>query len=619
MACLSFVTLTQFSSLIQCDFSVENNQYPSEMNHETALRSLPHTHVTFHHVETACAEDVKKFCEESLPKSTGDPFLDWLFLPMFPSPVEFRDISFIMDRIFDPEFIEPSREFVTLFWVDEPQHAPQFLIDSVAAKAAQERQPEEIPQLANDLKKYGNQVLLTHDQDSFQYRMARRLTEMDTTTIQLDVHLPFGCAKNRCLRQALADGKLSPRCKESIQELENTFALEVEQEYRQELFLGMMWIYIATLCFLLFQLARKMQSQRSKRQLRMRILQAVYSNPNIKRQVEGDLGESVGAVPPVSLHALSLMGRDGQDLKRALRCIRRAHIIVFASLLTLIVVAPFWVMPICIVFSVVRALELCFLPNHVGDGECECCCCGANTNDAKNGTLTEQQECCSCCKGTGVCTPSCADCCGPKSTFSNSCGDVMESCCCKKNLQIEECTCCCCGATPSKARTGTLTSTQVCCTCCQGTGVCADACDKCCGTGGCCCCCCGVTEAQAREGNLTDAQACCCCCRGTGKGCTCCSSNSKTNSTIQECTCCCCGATPSQARDGTLSVDQVCCNCCKGSGVCCNACASCCGNGCCCGGDGDEQPQSCALKGRGQKHVVSARNEIYCGVPLQVV
>jgi len=563
------------------------------MEHEADLKNLPHTHVMFHHVETACAADVKKFCEATpapvaLPATTGDPFLDWLFIPMAPPPPDIRDLTRMMDRIFDPVFIQPSRDYVTLFWVEEPQHAPQFLIDSVAAKAAEQRQAEEIPQLVHDLQKYGNDLLSMHDQDSFEHSMARRLTEIDATTIQHHLHLPFGSAKNLCLRKAFADGSLSPECKSSIQEMESTFVLESQLGHRQGLFLGMMWVYIGTLCILLFQLARKMQSQRAKRQLRMRILQAVYSNPEIKRQVEDDLGQSVGFVPPISVHALTLLGPGKKDLKEALRCIRRVHMIVFALLLTLIIVAPFWVLPICIVISVLRVVELCFIPNNSGDGECECCCCGATTIDAENGTLTEEQQCCNCCKGTGVCTPTCADCCGPKSRCSDSCGLVTESCCMNKDKDVNECNCCCCGATSSQFRDGTLTADQVCCNCCKGTGVCTPTCADCCGTGGCCC-------KSTTAGNTKE--------------------NTKT--LVEECTCCCCGSTPSMARDGNLTTDQVCCNCCKGTGVCSASCASCCGNGCCCGG-GEEQ-QACHMKGRGQKHVVSVRNKVYCGVPLQVV
>jgi hypothetical protein len=530
----------------------------------------------------------------------------------------------MMDRMFDPLFMEPSREHVTLFWVQEPQQAPHFLVDSMTAKAAQNREPEEIPDLASELQLYGKQMTqkLGQDSNSFHYSMARRLTELDAKTIQHHVHLPFGCQKNRCLRQAFEEGKLSSGCKSSIQDLESTFVLEKELEQRQDAFLAMMWVYIVTLCVLLCQLVRKLRSQGSKRALRLRILQAVFSNPEIKRQVEDDLGQSVGNVPPVSLYALRLMGSGGRDLQRALRCMRRVHKLVFASLMVLVVVAPFWVLPICILISIFRVVELCRIPTQ-GDPECECCCCGANTSDAKKGNLTQEQECCGCCKGSGVCAPSCADCCGPK----NCCGCCCSSCgccegdcdCCSNGVKApDDCTCCCCGATAAQARDGTLTEEQACCGCCKGTGTCSDACASCCGKGGCCCCC-GATVAQAAAGLLTEAQACCCCCNGTGKCCcSSCSKPSKKAPVVDDCTCCCCGATAAQAKAGTLTEAQACCCCCKGTGTCSAACASCCGGG---GGGSSCCPKSssCALKGRGEKHVVSARNEVYFGIPLQIV
>ena len=545
------------------------------MDHENEFRHRPHTHVMWHHVESACAVDVQKLCGEpepllNPPKSTGDPLLDWIFVPSAPVPAEIRDLTRMMDRMFDPLFMEPSREHITLFWVEEPKQAPHFLIDSATAKVAQGRQPEEIPQLAVDLQKYGNEMLTMYQEGSFPHHMARRLTEMDAATIQHQVHLPFGCHKNRCLRQAHQEGKVSKPCAASIQELETTFVLESELEHRQDLFVGMMWVYIATLCLLLILLARRMRSQRPKRQLRLRILQAVYSNPAIKRQVEDDLGQSVGSVPPVSRYALRLMSSGGKDLKQALRFMKRVHMMIFALLLILVVFAPFWVLPICISISVFRVVELCLYPSQAGDGECECCCCGASTSDAKKGLLTPEQECCSCCKGSGVCAPSCATCCGDKSCCCASCGCCGGgcNCCCKDSIQVVNgCTCCCCGASPSQARDGTLTDVQACCNCCKGTGKCCDACANCCGGGG----------------------------MKVGAG----------------CKCCCCGMTVEDAEAGFMTEAQACCSCCKGTGKCCDGCADCCGGG--------GQGVCCEMKGRGQKHVVGARNEIYCGIPLQIV
>ena len=375
--------------------------------HEESFHNRPNSHVMFHHVETACAADVEHFCSEPTSQflSTGDPFLDWIFSPFAPPPPEFQDITKIMDRLFDPQFLEPSRDYVTFFFVQEPQNVPHFLVDSATSKAAEELEPQEIPQLANDLQKYGNEILSKLDNDSsLHYEMARRLTEMDTKMIQNYVSLPFGCAKNQCLRRALQDGRLSPGCQSSIERLESTFSLEIELEQRQELFLGMMMVYLFTLVVLAILIRRRMSALRSSRRLGERVLQAVYSNPATKRQVELDLGQSVGSVPPVLRLGLRVRGEKGfmQWVRVAVLSILLAMVILFA---------PFWVLPVCILLSCARVIRVCLLSTQMSSDNCACC--GLTTADAANGDLSADQECCSCCSGTGVCTPSCGNCFGP--------------------------------------------------------------------------------------------------------------------------------------------------------------------------------------------------------------
>ena len=66
--------------------------------------------------------------------------------------------------------------------------------------------------------------------------------------------------------------------------------------------------------------------------------------------------------------------------------------------------------------------------------ECSCCCCGATLANATKGVLTKEQMCCTCCKGTGVCAPGCAEC----------CGDDPCDCC------HGDCDCCDGGSSPDK-------------------------------------------------------------------------------------------------------------------------------------------------------------------------
>jgi hypothetical protein len=351
--------------------------------HEEAFHNRPHSHVMFHHVESACAADVEKFCDVqggASPQSTGDPFLDWIFLPFAPPPPEIRDLGMILDRLFDPRFLEPSLEHVTFFFVEQPHHeAPHFLIDSAAAKVAKEREPEEIPQLAHDLQRYGNNMLKQFDEDSsFHYKMARRLSEMDAKTIQHHVKLPFGCAKNQCLRRALVEGKLSKECQSNIERLEATFILEAQLEQRQALFYGMMLVYLCTLVILAIMVHRKMGSLRSNRRLGEQILHAVYNNPATRRQVELDLGHSVGTVPPVLRRAF-----DPNCRERGFGFVKRAKAAVFLVLIALLIFAPFWVLPVCIMLSVLRVIRLCRLPTQSSDCTYGCCCgkCLPTTDD----------------------------------------------------------------------------------------------------------------------------------------------------------------------------------------------------------------------------------------------
>jgi len=468
-------------------FGHEDHQHHHGGNHNGHNSLRPRTHLAFHHVESACAVDVEMLCsvkqQQGLPQTLNDPILDWILFPFAPPPPELEDMSILMDRMVNSFMNAPVTQ-VSVFWYEEPQQAPHFMVDSMAAKLAAEKQPEEIPQLAHQLQSYGKQMLKDTLEDDFGQRIARRLTEIDAKSIQHNLHLPFGCARNRCMREAFEKNRLSEKCATSIRQLETTYHLEAEMERREDLFAWMMCLYIWVFCLLLFLLARKYRSQHKMRLMRRRILQAVYSNPAVKRQVEEELGEPLGKVPPLPHHVLRMARAGGKDFKRRLRCMKRIHMLYFIALFTLVCVDPFWVLPVCILASLVRVVLLCLSPTRYVDEDCECCCCGASAEAAKAGLLTEAQMCCDCCKGTGVCAPSCASCCA-----CSCCGCCDGSCNCLEKKIEDECSCCCCGASAEAAKAGLLTEAQMCCDCCKGTGVCAPSCTSCCA-----CSCCGCTD-----------------------------------------------------------------------------------------------------------------------------
>lgn len=494
----------------------------------------PHTHVAFHHVETACAQDVLDFCTPQQPRqppmTLGDPFLDWMFVPLAPPPPmrnleqpsnEMDEISAIMDRMFDSFFQMPSdMPIITITYesyrvpiqkeqppkaIEEPPKKPEekqmqdinFMVDSTAGKLASETSIEEMPQLAEKLQTYGQELMQKEGEDSLKHHVGRRLTEMDCHKLkQHRMLLPFG-EKNACLKNAFSLGKVSPGCSRSIQELQMVAQLEKELEHRHDTVMNLMSVYLGLLVVVLVLICRRARQAKLRRKLGHRILQTIYSNPILKQQVESELGESLGHIPPMPFLALKLISAGGRDLKKSLRCMKRLHYLFLCILMILVVVAPMTVLPLCIAITLVRIFHLCLFKDDASTRECECCCCGATTTTARLGVLSPAQECCSCCNGTGVCAPACTDCCKEDGCACCNCGD---NCCCKEMICVmrDGCSCCCCGATPDQAKAGLLTEEQACCNCCKGTGTCSDACKSCCGGGGCCCCCNGCCDAPKK-------------------------------------------------------------------------------------------------------------------------
>jgi hypothetical protein len=449
-------------------------------------------------VQELCSDDSSSTGSSS-KNSFGDPLLDWIFLPQQPPPPSF-DTTDMLDQVFDIAFRVPTMYFMVIEVSHEDQEQqqqtmlqPDHVVDSAVTKWAQETPDEEIPMLAQQIVEHGKKFLSHPDDD--RRRLARRLTEVQPETLKHRSHkvrLPFGCRQNRCLMEAASQGLVSSPCTHAMSQLEHIAALETEMEERQELFLGLLWIYVGLLMLLLALVARRFRQNKERRHLKTRILQAIYSNPKLKADIEESLGESLGSVPPVSDYVLRLMSSGGVALKQKVKCLRRIQLVLFLFLTLLVVVAPFWVLPACILISAWRALLLICGPTPVR--ECTCCCCGATTSDAAQGNLTDVQACCKCCSGTGICAPGCADCCGGGSDPCTCCNDT--GCCCyskeenccggakaypgNRRTTVSCCDgCCCCGAKPGQLAAGTLSNVQACCDCCGGTGSCS--CCSCCG------------------------------------------------------------------------------------------------------------------------------------------
>jgi len=216
----------------------------------------PHTHISYHHVENACAADVEKMCQEEILFSS-DPFFNMLFSSSTMSGV--YDMNRFVDQMFDSVLVSSaSHSSNSFFYEVDPT---LIIVDLGVARLAAEKQPEEIPQLAHQLQTYGANLMLSNlENDSDQFRMARRLTEMDTKTINYHVQLPFG-SKNCCLRNAFEQHRVSGECAASISSLEKTFVFEDKLSRRQEAFASMMWIYVTTLTVLTIMLALRVRKQ----------------------------------------------------------------------------------------------------------------------------------------------------------------------------------------------------------------------------------------------------------------------------------------------------------------------------------------------------------------------
>eukprot|EP00980_Cylindrotheca_fusiformis_P011600 scaffold2744_cov136-Cylindrotheca_fusiformis.AAC.17 len=477
--------------------------------HHDHHAASPQTDHAYHHVEQACARDVEQLCTttttpQEMPNTSntlGDPFLDWVLRPSAgePSPMDgMEDVNEIMDRMLASILTSsPMYTTHTIYFlgyttpqeeeeVDSKQGDIDFVVDSTTAKLARGKAPEELPELADQLQSYGKNLMTTSEEGMPEHHLGRRLTEMDVNTLHHRVHLPFGCKKNSCLINAFKQGKTSLECSRSIEDLEFSSVMDEKQE-RQEsavmAIIGTMAIMCAS--FQAFMVAAAKRAKRKGLPLGYRIIQTVYSNPKIKNQVEAEMGESIGDIAP------RVGARGGRKNNKAL-----SNILIFGLLY--IFFPPFAIAAVLgyLLHCVVKVL---FFPVEKSEDECQCCCCGATPSIAAAGGLSEAQECCNCCKGTGACSIACKSCCGDGTNGCSCCCCGGDGCCCPNKASIvvkDDCTCCCCGATPSQAKDGTLTAEQECCNCCKGTGKCSDACAACCGQ----CCCCG--------GNG------CCCCAG---------------------------------------------------------------------------------------------------------
>ena len=136
--------------------------------------------------------------------------------------------------------------------------------------------------------------------------------------------------------------------------------------------------------------------------MKRRILQLVYNRPDLKSQIEGELGETLGSVPPFHTIFLAGMGAGARERIENWKNCRVARFFTWLGLVALAFVNPFLELFLLLCLMGAQFFKLLCCPRKL-KVDCTCCYCGLSTADAKMGMHTE----CDVCNGTGVCAPSC--------------------------------------------------------------------------------------------------------------------------------------------------------------------------------------------------------------------
>jgi hypothetical protein len=429
-----------------------------------------------------------------------------------------QDFGFFMDSMMESALHMPMIiEFVSIGPHEEDAPAPEHEDEAathVISQIAANTHPDHVEVVADRLVEHGNNLLLQEDVATDKRRMARRLTEVSPEEINQHrrVFLPFGCPhRNRCLQDAYDHHAVSPDCGFAMARLEHVrvaqYAHRVEQlEEEGSTLFQLTALYVFAVGTMLVLYLRRRSDQKETRRLKLNVLKAIYSTPELKAAVEKEIGEPLGHVPPLGMRALLRFGLHGQVFRQVLQAARMMRLAIFSALMGLFLVAPAYFLPVCVGLAAWAFVSVVFGPPQ-RVRMCACCCCGATTDDAKNDTLTQEQMCCCCCRGTGVCAVACSDCCDNVDT----------------DKDLEE-------AIEAKG-TAAATAGCCCCSCCSG----ADGCCCCSGADGCCCC-------SGADG--------CCCCSGAD-GCCCSGADG-----------CCCATTANVGCCACCSAGDCCGNCC---------------------------------------------------------
>jgi len=266
----------------------------------------------------------------------------------YPSDRELQEITQAMDNMMEYFFSMPlhsqSYHTITIYSPEMQHQSPKrvtlhdlnFVADSAASQLASQTEPEHIPALAEKLNMYGERLMASSAEGKPDHHIGRRLTEVaNPASLGPHVRLPFGCHKNACLMNSLP--RVSTKCDLAIKELQSISKLEYQQEEKLANRGFYMLVDLAILVVFSVLLFKKASKDLHHTKVGQKILEAIYANPKLKRQVEREMGQSVGNEAPVP--------RFGNGFKKRTGCLSCIRLLIIATYLYAFLFSPGMVIP----------------------------------------------------------------------------------------------------------------------------------------------------------------------------------------------------------------------------------------------------------------------------------
>lgn len=483
------------------ELGLEIPAHVAKMIQQPQQEHVDHHKMAHSKAEEMCRSDAESLCMNgsSLPPMYP-PFVDFTFV-MDPTPLlTFDTMLLSMLTDIEKEFSEPETVF---FYnhrrLEEKEEVKQnkYLFDCPQVHSCLVQAHQQEQQIQRQLS----------GQESFFLFHPHRLLSKGCS----DSLIRLEQVKSAITEKKMPMGNLE-MSKEFVPKGKLEMSLNEDEDDTMLIVIDLLWwasllgIFVLTLNMLTSKIRERrmkmVQHSDRRRRLKRSILRTIYSNPKLKSEVENAMGETIGAFPPLPMSVQKI-----RQLRKKIRMTKLIMIMIVMSVFTTLVLidddeatssddefsccAPFYFVS-ALLFAVLLKLHLrarMMMSQMNLTEDCTCCCCGGSASDVQNGTVSKAQACCNCCKGTGVCPPSCTLCCTDGTCSccdgagccccspSGCCGE--DSCCGKSATCCGKDGCCCCCGAASGADRGILTEKQASCECCGGSGCCGSKCDCC--------------------------------------------------------------------------------------------------------------------------------------------